>query len=270
MLYLALVLFFFLDALILAAILLFFRYVFSGKYSKALGKGYALRTREYGSPDSGDGPLVLFFNGWSPGMMLFTPSDYLAGRLSRETGARCMTVFLRGQGSPGDISRLTRADFLEDAICAYDAFLKGRAIEGRRIVVVGESFGAYLSAVLSTKRRVDELVLRVPSDFPDEGFESAPQIGIAGEKSQWWKSLRHEHGESRALDAVHGFEGRIILVYSGKDEIVPFSTTENYLRAAEGSRGLETHEMKDAGHGLMRPRDIAEFYAIIKKAILDF
>jgi uncharacterized protein len=169
-----------------------------------------------------------------------------------------MTVALRGMGSPGDIARLTRADFMEDAAAAYDFLAALDGVDRERVSVVGESFGSYLACVLSAQRPVRALALRVPTDFPDAGFADVPQERFAGVLSLGWKRQEHSSSESRALDAVHHFFGDILVVASELDTIVPLQTTQNYLSSAPDPERLTYRLMRGAGHGLANPlRQIA-------------
>ena len=174
----------------------------------------------------------------------------------------CYTLSLRGMGSPGDINNLTRADFLEDCLAAYDFIASEDGVDGTRITVAGESLGGYLACVLVSRRDVANLILRVPSDFPDAGFSDIPQIRTAGHFSRTWKEQRHDPGESRALDALPKYGGSICLVAAEKDQVVPYQTTENYLNAIVSTDRLEYHMMKNAGHALMNPAHFQQFQKI--------
>ena len=225
--------------------------------------GYSLNTRVYGeAPAGGLAPGLLFVSGWNPGGSGWTPSDICAGLAAKRLDALCMTLALRGMGSPGEIAALTRADFLADVTAAYDHLAGLEGVDPDRISVAGESLGSYLACVLSARRPVRALALRVPTDFPDAGFRDVPQERIAGLKSLEWKRQEHSHVESRALDALHAFAGDILIVASERDSLVPMQTTQNYLSSVPDPNKVDYRLMRRAGHGLGPARQI-EFIRVL-------
>jgi len=170
-----------------------------------------------------------------------------------------MTIALRGMGSAGDLKTLTRADFLKDIITGYDYLTEVDGVDKTRISVAGESFGAYMACILSTKRAVKSIALRVPTDFPNEGFDNTPQEKFAGLLSQEWKMQEHHFTESRALQGLHDFQGNILVVASERDEIVPYQTTKNYLNAIRESAKIKYHLMTGIGHALINPIKLYQF-----------
>jgi len=203
---------------------------------------------------------ILFLSGWRPGSLSITTMDYYGGYFAKKHDIASLTVSLRGQGSPGNISKLTRKDFLDDAIAAFD-FLKASCPD-KRIMIVGESLGSYLGSIVSSYRKVDSLILRVPTDFPDSGFSDVPQIKFAMNKTREWKSAKHRAEESLALNAVRKFDGNILIVSSGKDTIIPFQTIANYL-AAKDEGTIHHIEMNHSGHGLLKRNEINRFRDIV-------
>jgi dienelactone hydrolase len=225
------------------------------------GEGFQLRGRLYGTIESGKTKAAaIFFNGWSPGGAPWTPSQYLAGRLARDKDMLCLTVALRGMGSPGDINALTRLDFLHDAVASYDLLAGMAGVDGTRMYLVGESFGSYLACLLTAQRPVRAVSLRVPTDFPAQGFADVPQVRLAGNLTRDWKSASHRPSESPALQAIHGFAGRVQVVASENDEMVPRQTIQNYRTAVPDPGQLTFMEMKHMGHSLMNPSRVLEYY----------
>jgi pimeloyl-ACP methyl ester carboxylesterase len=226
--------------------------------------GHALNARQYGRPDPADPrPGIIFFSGWSPGTATWRPSDVYAGLCANRFSCVCITVSLRGMGSPGDIAILTRADFLDDALSAYDFLTSLDGVDSDRVIAAGESLGSYLACVLSSSRLIRALALRVPTDFPDEGFDDVAQERIAGKRSLEWKSQGHPHSESRALGALHDFSGDVLIVASQRDVFVPLQTTENYVASVRDSSRLTYRMMRGAKHGLISPLKQIEYVRIL-------
>ena len=231
-----------------------------GKPIAVQGDGYIIKGRIYGKAD-GDQPrpAILFLSGWNPGSQTWTTSDIHAYYCARKLNITCMTIALRGMGSVGSIKALTRADFLKDVIAGYDYLVESKGVDKDRISIVGESFGAYMACILSTKRAIKSIALRVPTDFPDEGFEDIPQEKSAGLLSREWKKQEHRFTESRALHGLHNFQGKILLVASELDEFVPYQTTKNYLEAVNESAMVEYIMMRASRHALMNPIKLYNF-----------
>jgi uncharacterized protein len=224
------------------------------------GDGYTLNGRVYGKMGADPPrPAILFLSGWNPGNQSWTTNDIHAVYCAWKLSIVCMTIALRGMGSAGDIKSLTRADFLKDVIAAYDELTQMDGVDQSRISVVGESFGAYMACILSTKRTVKSIALRVPTDFPNEGFEDTPQEKFAGLLSREWKMQEHHFSESRALQGLHDFQGKILLVASERDEFVPYQTTTNYLRAIREPIKVDYSMMKGARHALLNPIKLYNF-----------
>jgi dipeptidyl aminopeptidase/acylaminoacyl peptidase len=161
------------------------------------GDGYKLKGRIYGKADTHHSrPAILFLSGWNPGNQSWTTNDIHATYCAWKLNIICMTIALRGMGSVGNIKALTRADFLKDVVAGYDYLIESEGVAKERISIAGESFGAYMACILSTQRAVKSLALRVPTDFPDGGFEDIPQEKFAGLLSQEWKKQEHRFTES--------------------------------------------------------------------------
>jgi esterase/lipase len=224
------------------------------------GDGYTLKGRVYGNVHAGHPkPAILFLNGWNPGLQSWALNDIHAHYCASKLDILCITIALRGMGSAGNIKTLTRADFLNDVITGYDYLREMEGVDQSRISVAGESFGAYMACILSTKRAVRSIALRVPTDFPNEGFDNTPQVEFAGIFSQEWKMQDHHFSESRALQGLHDFQGNILLVASERDEFVPYQTTKNYLNAITEAATLKYYLMRGVGHVLLNPIQLYKF-----------
>jgi uncharacterized protein len=229
---------------------------------------YTLNARLYGRFDmSIPCPVLIFFSGWNPGHFSWTPSDIYARLCSFRFKCVCITVGFRGMGSLGDINALSRADFLDDAMSVYDFMAEKEGVNKEKISVVGESFGSYISCLLSARRSIRNLVLRVPTDFPNEGFSDIPQIRLAGDLSREWKLTEHQFQESSALEAVHNFKGNIFLIASENDSFVPSQTIKNYMQAVSDSKKIEYLLMKNTGHSILNPIKMCKFIAILFRII---
>lgn len=192
-------------------------------------------------------PAVLFLHGWmSQQNRYFIYMDELA-----KLGFTCMTFDMRGHGSSeGQLISFSREDFLNDCILAYDYLANVNNIDKTNMHVVGSSFGGYLGSILTSKRSVKSLVLRVPADYPNKGFNESKLEQDRNEEVIGWRSMPHAPEESFALDALHKFSGDILLVESEKDEIIKPQTIKNFANAVADKSKLTHIVMKNAPHAI--------------------
>lgn len=204
------------------------------------------------------GPMnlaVLFIHGWNSKQdSFFGYASTLASK-----GYICMTFDMRGHGiSEGDISTLTRADFLNDVLAAFDFLSHVHGVDQKNITVIGSSFGAYLATLLSSKRTCAAIGLRVPANYPDKGFDTIPHhnraksyyIDMVDSDEVKWKTTIHTYEETVSLRAIHEFSGKILLVESEMDDLVPHEVVQSYANAVSDKDKLTYVVMKGAGHGI--------------------
>lgn len=183
----------------------------------------------------------------------------LAEILSSRSDITCLTVDLRAHGkTEGTIGNFSSKDFLDDVMAAYDFLVVQPNIDPSRIGVVGESFGGYLASLLSAQRKLAWMVLRVPADYPDEEFNlpKIPTLAQDRPAVSQWREQKREWGATAALRAIHAFRGKILIVESENDDLVPHQTVQNYGDAVSEKRDLRYELMKDAPHSLSQHPDI--------------
>lgn len=188
----------------------------------------------------------LFIQGWT-GHQNIEAAQSLA-----DLGFTSLTYDMRGNGeSEGSLSEFSRADFLNDAVIAYD-YLKQEVGADVQIGVVGSSFGSYTAVLLSERRPVACLSLRVPANYPDQGFDE-PQLQQKYESNDFieWRSKKLRYPENHALTALHNFKGRVQIIEAGADEMVPHEVIESYINAVLEAQQLDYSVMKYAPHSLV-------------------
>ena len=206
-------------------------------------------------------PGVLLIHGWE------SAQDRMFGLAEElmELEYVCLTVDLRGHGkSEGDYKAYSRKEFLADVVAAYDFLSTQEEVNPEQIVSIGSSFGGYLSALLSAERNLSGMVLRVPADYRDAGFD-APHFSQRKESDHSeWKNRLHAHDETAALRAVHSFKGNVLVVESECDELVPKTTVESYRNAVSDESKVTYVVMKDAPHSISKyPEFQKEFAKIV-------
>jgi uncharacterized protein len=200
----------------------------------------------------------LFIHGWV-GHQYVDEAQALSG-----IGHPTMTYDMRGHGeSAGNLADFSRADYLEDAAAAYD-FFKKQLGEGIKIGVVGSSFGSYTGVLLTEKRDVFCLSLRVPASYPDGGF-NAPQLAQVSDARELmaWRQHALDYTQNRAFGALHRFTGSVQIIEAEADECVPSQGPANYANAVSDKIKLRYDVMVNAPHSLVNGQLRAEYERLL-------
>jgi uncharacterized protein len=173
-----------------------------------------------------------------------------------ENGFIALLIDLPGHGqSEGDINTLVRKDFMNGVYGAYDYLTSLPEVDKDKIGVEGSSFGGYL-AILLTKERptVKWLSLKNPANYPDSGKES-PQVVVSDTIDHGiWSEQPMDASKNEAINALNHFKGKILLMQSEKDKIIPLQTFTNYLSAISDKSKLTHSIIKDADHRTSTPK----------------
>ena len=191
-------------------------------------------------------PGVLFVHGWGGSQQ----RDLERARGIAGLGCVCLTFDLRGhiKGSERQ-QNVTRDENLRDLIAAYDTLKRHPAIDTQSIAVVGTSYGAYLSTILTTLRPVQWLSLRVPSIYRDELWDY-PKRKLDRDDLARYRARFIPANDNRALMACMQFRGDVLIVESENDHLVPHSTIMSYRAAFQHSHSLTHRVIDNADHAL--------------------
>jgi uncharacterized protein len=194
-------------------------------------------------------PAVLFIHGWTS--MKERSYQYAEGLA--KLGYISFMFDMRGHGeSEGDINTTTIKEFLDDVLAAYDYLIKVKGVDREKIGVVSSSFGCYLAALLSAKRKVKKLVLRAPADYSNEDFNK-PKMQTSGSDDPAltaWREKPKNSNETFALEAVSDFDGEILIIESEKDDTIPHQTILNYINAVKDKSKLTHTLLENAPHSI--------------------
>src|SRR5690606_35585724 len=148
-------------------------------------------------------PGILFEHGWGGSQERALDRAWgIAG-----LGCVCLTFDLRGPEKGSERQRtVTREENLRDIIAAYDLLAQHPAIDTHAIAVVGTSYGAYLSTILTTMRLVKWLSLRVPSLYRDAQW-TVPKRQLNREDLAGYRVAPVTPEENRALAACDALTG---------------------------------------------------------------
>ena len=141
---------------------------------------------------------------------------------------------------------------MDDVLTAYDFLLNIEVVDKENISAVGSSFGGYLVTLLSEKRKLKNLALRVPADYKNEDFDKSKYEYSGAENLEIvaWRKKVKKPNDTFALSAISKFDGEILIIESEKDTIVPHETIENYINAVKNKQKLTHRVMKGAPHSI--------------------
>lgn len=208
-------------------------------------------------------PAILLIHGWRSSQERYVSR----AKVLAELGYICLTFDLPGHGSSeGDIRKLTRQDYLNDIVTVYDYLKNLENVDEDKISIIGASFGGYLGAILTKKRPAKSLVLRVPANYEDDGFENLPQDKYRETKDlKAWREKELDYYKTISLKAVHEYPHKILIIESEKDEEVPHQTIMNYCAAVADKSKLTHRIMEGADHSIHDERFQQEFIEILKE-----
>ncbi|MDP8993588.1 MAG: alpha/beta fold hydrolase [Pseudomonadota bacterium] len=194
-------------------------------------------------------PGILFVHGWGG----CQEHDLDVARAIARLGCLCFTFDLRGHARSSRQRRsVTREDNLADLVAAYDFLAGQEAVDRQAIAVVGASYGAYLATILTTRRPVCWLGLRVPALYRDDNWD-VPKEDLDREDLDAYRRSYLGPGDNVALDACAKFGGDVLLVESECDEVIPHPAIVSYLGAFRNVRSLTYRLMEGADHALTEP-----------------
>jgi dienelactone hydrolase len=205
-------------------------------------------------------PGVLFVHGWGGGQ-----EQYIArAREIAALGCVCLTFDLSGHADTLPMQEtVSRENNLADVLAAYDTLAQQRGVDPSSIAVVGSSYGGYLAAILTTRRPVRWLVLRVPALYMDSGWE-LPKVQLHQDQDLGAYRRRFvPAADNRALRACKAYRGDVLLIESERDDIVPHAVINSYKEALIRPRSTTYRMISGADHGLSDPASQRAYTALL-------
>jgi pimeloyl-ACP methyl ester carboxylesterase len=195
-------------------------------------------------------PGVLFLHGWGGNQMQYAPR----AREISAIGCVCLTVNMRGHAeTEREHSSVTREDNLQDVVASFDRLVSEPAVDKDQVAVVGSSYGGYLGTILTTVRAVRWLALRAPALYKDTDWEE-PKLRLRElQPLEAYRRSTLRSTDNRALRAAAAYEGDVLIVESGRDDVIPHEVIGNYRNAFKHARSITYRVIHDADHGLTNP-----------------
>lgn len=195
----------------------------------------------------------LFIQGW------MGHQNVIGAQALADLGFSCLTYDMHGNGeSEGNVGDFSRAEFLNDAENVYDYF-KQQLPKGTKIGLIGSSFGSYMATLLSTTRSVSCMSLRVPATYPDEGFTDPQLPQIDHDELVAWRKRPMNYDQNMAFQALHDFDGPVMIIESGADIVVPHQACQNYAQATTDPAKLRYEVIENAPHSFTSDSQHAEY-----------
>ncbi len=220
-------------------------------------------------------PALIWIHGWKSDRKGNTKRAKEISKL----GFICLTVDLRGHGeSDGTIDQYSVKDHLEDIRAAYKYLTELKEVNQNEIGIIGSSYGGNLSAIATNYLKFKWLVLRVPALYLDKYIDVPTEMLIGkDEEGKAFKSSDATPETSLSLKGVANFSGEILIVESEKDDVIPHTVIENYLKFIKdepssrlrAKRRLTYKVMKGAPHSLETEVQENEYIDILKKWLND-
>ena len=204
-------------------------------------------------------PGALFIHGWTGGRRdMAGPMIEVAA-----SGFACLDYDLRGHGATsGQRPQVTLRESVEDAIHAWEALAAMPGVDEDEIAVIGSSFGGWLASLLAAERPVRWLALRVPALYPDKWWD-VPKETLDDAALAAYRRAGQDRASDRALAACAAFEGEVLLVWSGRDELLPQALSDSFQTAFPNACSLTVRRIRAADHALTSGASRAEYRALL-------
>ena len=204
--------------------------------------GEALKGMVLGRSDlKGKRPAILVIHGWTSSMSRYP--QRLAPAIAK--GYLCVFFDMRGHGETGgDLSKYSRKDHFNDCLAAYDFMVKLPNVDLENIFVFGSSYGGYMASLLSEQRKVHNLILKAPAQYPDEGWEE-PKLSQEKDAVGGYRLQHRTIEDNKALKAISKYQGRLLFIECENDEQVPKQVMSDYLEFISTKYDYELLEGSD-------------------------
>lgn len=210
---------------------------------------------------------VLWIQGWSSSM-----DSHREGveRMVEKTGIVFAILDPAGHGLHAlPLEESTRKQQHEEVVAVFDE-LKSRGYE--KIIVIGGSFGGYMTALLTGKRPVHAAVLRAPANYPDDEFEIQYKETLRSKDYEAYTRTK-EHDDmlanSEATKAIQAYDGFVYVLEHELDEVVPAKVPQHYFAAAKHGNYFIIPKTKHSPKLMENPQVHYEYIEHVVIAIVE-
>lgn len=189
--------------------------------------------------DSGREPSVISFHGFGV-TATRTRIRYMLDYLAMHGVSSACFDFSGNGDSTGRLEESTVNIRKEEASAAVK-FL-GRP-EGS-LAIIGTSMGAYLAALLSPVLRPRSLILVCPVAYP----EAAMELKLTEDFPKLARPTPHAYAESQVFEAIRDFDGRLLIIAAGHDDVASAEVIDLYVSSARSARSKKVIRLEESGH----------------------
>lgn len=195
------------------------------------------------TPDNAhDGWAVLWLQGF-----MSTIDGHHEGceRMSANSNVPFAMLNYAGHGNhPVPLEQATRKQQFEEVCTVYDE-LVNRGFD--KIIVIGGSFGGYMTTLLTGARKPQAIVLRAPANYKDEEFDypyAKTTESKEGEAKDLYRQSIDTTYSNKATKALESFDGTSYIIEHEADTVIAANIPQSYYHAAQHGnyiaiRGLE-------------------------------
>ncbi len=161
------------------------------------------------------------------------------------------TLFVAYRGYGPSSGKPGEAEFFADALAVFDDIARTSA--AKKIYLIGRSLGSGVACYVAARRQVQGAVLVTPYDSIENVARSHyPWLPIG-------QLLKHRFA---SLDFLPEIRCPLLVLYGGRDRVIPPARTENLIRHIQGEK--EVVRIAEADHGTI------EMYPEYWQALLRF
>lgn len=181
-------------------------------------------------------PSVIFFHG-SGGD---GETHFKLAKLLSENGILGFAFNYRGCGkSDGEFKNQTIAMGIRDAREAVKFLLSQKEVDRTKLGFSGGSFGGFIASLLSSEFNPKAMTLIAPAAYSPKLYDV---------QRDWDDELRERFKQSESYKSISEFKGKLLVIKSEFDEVLPVGMTERYLEKATNAAKKEKFILKGAKH----------------------
>ncbi len=212
---------------------------------------------------------VIWIQGWSSSM-----DSHRAGveRMAEKTGVVFATLDYAGHGlSKTELDDSTRQQQHEELAAVFDE-LKQHGFE--KIIVIGGSFGGYMTALLTGVRPVHAAVLRCPANYPNQEMDIPYKDTLRARSEGYAAYMETEQADnemlhSKASAAIANYDGFTYILEHELDEVVPAKIPKHYFAIAKHGNYFIVPKTKHSPKLMPSPKPHFEYIEHLVIAVID-
>ncbi len=173
----------------------------------------------------------------------------IAQRLA-SNGVAALAIDLRGHGQhEGNLSKLGLDDAVYDGLLAHNYLIQAGIADRERVGFAGASLGGLVAALVSSEVEVSSLVLRAPATYTEKIRKEMTFQDILNTQGHLFHEIE-DIASTCGILAIRKFGGSLLVIVSGKDEIIPRRICDSYFENANAAKLRKMVVIDGAKHAL--------------------